>query len=135
MVSSNNPAGVDIKTIDGEAAKLYQNMPKAKASLAIQIRMGKIGLAAFLHEMRVPEYPTPICPCGEGTRTVKRVILTCRTHERQRPTLLRATGTDNLKDMLNDPHTPRIVAKWVMNLGVLHQYDLAKKDLYEQENE
>lgn len=127
LVNSNNPADIDIKTIDGEAPKLYRNMPKAEASLAIQLRTGKIGLAAFLHERRVPDYPTPFCPCGEGRQTVKHVIITCRTYEQQRLTLLRATGTDNLKDMLNNPHTLRIVAKWVMNLGVLHQFSLAKK--------
>lgn len=44
--------------------KLHRGPRKVERSLAIQLRTGKIGFAAFLHDRRVPDITSPACQCG-----------------------------------------------------------------------
>ena len=57
--------------------RLHAGLPKPHSSLLTQIRTGKIGLAAFLHQCRVPGFESPACPCGWQWETAKHIILDC----------------------------------------------------------
>lgn len=47
--------------------KLHARLRKAESSLAVQMRTGKIGLAAFLHARKVPRV-LMFCPEKDGRR-------------------------------------------------------------------
>lgn len=91
----------------------------------------KIGLRAFLHNCRVPGYPTPICACATGKETAEHVILYCRNliNERRQlqislaPRLLEAR--DDLAAATSDPKNARLIAQWLIAVGRLPMYNLA----------
>ena len=41
----------------------------------MQVRTGKIGLAAFLCKHQVPDFPTPACSYGVPWETAKHVVM------------------------------------------------------------
>ena len=49
--------------------KLYKELQKAEASLLLQIRTGRIGLASFLFRAGASDFPTPLCVCGQAEET------------------------------------------------------------------
>jgi hypothetical protein len=61
----------------GEPLKLHDGLHKTKSSLLVQMRIGKIGLRAFLFKHRVPDVMTPVCACGDGRETVRHVAAYC----------------------------------------------------------
>ena len=64
--------------------KLYKELRKAEASLLLQIRTGRIGLASFLFRAGVPDFPTPLCVCGQAEETAKHITSSCSLYSRQR---------------------------------------------------
>src|SRR5215469_5797736 len=50
---------------------------KAESSILTQIRTGRIGLAAFLNRARVPDFPSPMCQCGQAEETASHIIAYC----------------------------------------------------------
>jgi len=60
---------------DKKITALYQGREKAKSSLLVQLRTGKIGFNEFLFKRRVPEVTSPRCTCGLGAMTVRHVLL------------------------------------------------------------
>ena len=64
--------------------RLHAELPTPHSSLLTQIRTGKIGLAAFLYQRRVPNVESPACPCGWQWETAKHVVLNCPRFTRQR---------------------------------------------------
>ena len=57
--------------------KLHAGVTKAISALITQLRTGKIGFNAFLHDRRAPGFTTPQCDCDLGVMTVRHVLLTC----------------------------------------------------------
>ena len=55
----------------------HQALRKHESSLLIQIRTGKIGLRAFLFEIRVPDIVTPQRRCGGAPETVAHPLPHC----------------------------------------------------------
>ena len=64
--------------------KLYKELQKAEASLLLQTRTGRIGLASFLFRAGVPDFPTPLCVCGQAEETVKHITSSCSLYSSQR---------------------------------------------------
>ena len=64
--------------------KLYKELQKAEASLLLQIRTGRIGLASFLFKVGVPDFPTPLCGCGQAEETAKHITSSCSLYSSQR---------------------------------------------------
>jgi ribonuclease HI len=54
--------------------KLHAGRTKAESALLTQLRTGKIGFNAFLHERKVPGYESPRCARGPSRMTV---LLSC----------------------------------------------------------
>ena len=64
--------------------KLYKELQKAEASLLLQTRTGRIGLASFLFRAGVSDFPTPLCMCGQAEETVKYITSSCSLYSSQR---------------------------------------------------
>ena len=62
---------------DYKTTWLHWGLRKAESSALIQIRTGRIGLAAFLNKARVPGYPSPFCQCGQAPETASHIIAHC----------------------------------------------------------
>ena len=109
--------------------KLHQGLRKAESSLAIQLRTGKVGFAAFLHARRVPDVLSPACQCGWRRQDPKHVIVFCPNHALTRNRLYEEAGTQQYQEMLSTRKGLRAVARWVMREGLLHQFSLAKEQI------
>ena len=72
-----------------EPRRVYIDARKSHSSVLFQMRTGCIGLRAFLHMVKVPEFEDPTCPCGVGPQTVEHLFTEC-TDERSTP--LRGLG-------------------------------------------
>ena len=59
----------------------HDGLRKAESSALIQARTGKIGLKAFLFQIKVPGKPTPLCDCGGAPETVGHLLEGCEAHE------------------------------------------------------
>ena len=55
--------------------------------MAVQLRTGKIGFAAFLHQARVPGFEDPECQCGAAEETVSHVVIFRPKHAHKRKVL------------------------------------------------
>jgi hypothetical protein len=64
-----------IPTQSKAVRKLHAGRTKAESALLTQLRTGKIGFNAFLHERKVPGYESPRRACGPSRMTVRHVLL------------------------------------------------------------
>lgn len=56
---------------------MHAGLRKAESWLAIQMRIGKIGLAAFLHARKVSCVDSASCTHGWKSQDVKHVLMFC----------------------------------------------------------
>jgi hypothetical protein len=104
--------------------KLHKGLSKAQSSIAIQLRSGKTGLAAFLHWRQVPGYPSPICPCGQGSETPKHVMIHCPKHT-DTCHELETNGRVDLSQIMTTPVGIQRVTAWWLGHDILPQFQLA----------
>jgi len=52
---------IGVGPLSEEPLKIYKELKKVESLVLTQIRMGWIGLAAFLNKARVLDFPSPIC--------------------------------------------------------------------------
>ena len=111
--------------------KLYKKLQKAEASLLLQIRTGRIGLASFLFRAGVPDFPTPLCVCGQAEETAKHITSSCSFYSRQRQQV-----SFNPQDftIISNPELLQKFLYWFMSLKRLNQFNLAFKLHYSQSN-
>ncbi len=57
--------------------KLHEGLWKAESTLLAHARTGRIGLAKFLYERRVPGVTTATCQCRAGQETPWHIALYC----------------------------------------------------------
>ena len=124
----------DEPCFDGKRLRLYQGLRKATSSMLFQLRTGKIGLRAFLHERRVPDVDDPLCQCRQGPETGFHVVAVCPLEVRRRQSLSNAIGEDvsqwnphNFWRALSSPGKATKVANWMIRSGRLPQYKLAEE--------
>ncbi|KAM3515262.1 hypothetical protein MY11210_001155 [Beauveria gryllotalpidicola] len=104
----------------GARAAPVLRSPRHISSILVQLRTGKIGLNAFLHERRVPGFDSGTCRCGGGPEDIYHMLLQCGLTERscvpgvpplrERKDVLRA---------LDHPVEGRKIAEWVYEEGRL----------------
>ena len=112
--------------------KLYKKLQKAEASLLLQIRTGRIGLASFLFRAGAPDFPTPLCVCGQAEETAKHITSSCSLYSRQRQQV-----SFNPQDFTTIISNPELLQKFLycfMSLKRLNQFNLAFKLHYSQSN-
>ena len=109
--------------------KIHTLLKKAESALTTQIRTGKIGLADFLYQRRVPAVTSPACPCGWHRQTPEHVIMFCRLID-NREQMFCAAGTNNYQQLTETSKTLKILTAWLMKTGLLTQFSLASTLLY-----
>lgn len=63
--------------LEADRLKLHKNLLEAESSVLIQARTGKIGLAEFLFQARVPGFFNSGCRCGYRKQDVRHVVIFC----------------------------------------------------------
>lgn len=111
--------------IDEGQIALHDRLNRSESSLAIAIRTEKIGLRAFLTMRRVPGF-TAECECGHTRQTAKHIILFCERYEEERIALMEELDSTDYRLITHHPGKLRIVTKWLMGLGILEQYAIAR---------
>ena len=112
--------------------KLYKELQKAEASLLLQIRTGRIGLASFLFRAGVPDFPTPLCVCGQAEETAKHITSSCSLYSRQRQQV--SFNPQDFTTIISNPELLQKFLYWFMSLKRLNQFNLAFKLHYSQSN-
>ena len=112
--------------------KLYKELQKAEASLLLQIRTGRIGLASFLFRAGVPDFPTPLCVCGQAEETAKHITSSCSLYSRQRQQVF--FNPQDFTTIISNSELLQKFLYWFMSLKRLNQFNLAFKLHYSQSN-
>src|SRR5271156_313408 len=81
--------------------RLHEGRQKAHSAILTQLRTGKIGFNAFLHERKVPTVLSPRCLCGTGAMTVRHILLACPNWKDLRDEYIRPLKTTDLSSILN----------------------------------
>jgi hypothetical protein len=122
--------------------RLHSGREKAYSAVLTQLRTGKIGFNAFLHERKVPTVLSPRCPCGTGVMTVQHILLACPDWKDLRSEYIRPLGTTDLSSILNSPKGCTAAITLVIRSKLLEQFkgvvcnSLAtpQRDIYEVTN-
>ena len=102
---------------------LYAGLSKGRSALATQLRTGKIGFNAFLHERRVPSVLTPRCQCGLGDMTVIHVLLACPSWSSLRRRFLNALRTTDIRKILGTPEGIKAAVRFTLATHLLPQFE------------
>ncbi|KPM42380.1 hypothetical protein AK830_g4172 [Neonectria ditissima] len=109
-----------------KALHLHQGLDKHQSSMLIQLRTGKIGLRSFLFSRRVPDVPSPRCPCGTSEETPEHIIVFCPRFVEQRGHLTNPPrDRRELRIQLSTRKTAQPLARWFLNLRLIPHYELA----------
>ena len=120
-----SPADHEPEFEEGKSLERNKGLRKHESSVLIQMRTRKIGLRAFLHQRRVPEVLTPGCSCGDAPETPEHLLLSCRRTAGERRELPELRTRRDYEAQTDDPATAASLARWMLRLGRLHQFDLA----------
>ena len=118
-----------IKGCKSKRASHHSKLRKAESSMAVQLRSEKIGLNNFLYRMNVPNVRSAECPCGWRKQTVKHVLLFCPRLENERGELIQQAGTSDYRQLLTQKQGIRAAARWMIRVGYLDQFSLAREQL------
>ena len=115
--------------------RLHTGLARAESSLATQTRAEKIGFASFLYKRHMPGVTTETCPlCERGNKqTAKHILMFCSKFNESRRHMLDAAGTQDYCQLVEFPEKLRRAVKWLMQLGLLGQFSLARECLYGEE--
>ena len=108
---------------------MHSKLRKAESSMAVQLRSEKIGLNDFLYRMNVPNIQNVGCPCGWRKQTVKHMLLFCPRLAKERRELIQQAGTSDYKQLLTQKQGIRTAARWMIRVGYLDQFSLAREQL------
>ena len=98
--------------------KLYKELQKAEASLLLQIRTGRIGLASFLFRAGAPDFPTPLCVCGQAEEIAKHITSSCSLYSRQRQQV--SFNPQDFTTIISNPELLQKFLYWFMSLKRLN---------------
>ena len=79
--------------------------------------------------MKVPNIQSAGCPCGWRKQTVKHVLLFCPRLAKERGELIQQAGTSDYKQLLTQKQGIRTAARWMIRVGCLDQFSLAREQL------
>jgi ribonuclease HI len=102
----------------------WSDLRKATASILMQLRTGRIGLAAYLH--RINRRESARCSCNLGTQTVSHVLLECPQLQDERDWMRNALSERGvalrLDELLARPEARAIVAEFMIRTNLLEQF-------------
>jgi hypothetical protein len=106
------PTGQDYRVKYGSAetktGDLYKGLPKALAAILIQLRTGKVALAAYLHKIK--KAPSPGCECNQANQTVAHVLKECPQYQKLRRQELGRPVIRSAVETLSEPATAKKAA-------------------------
>ena len=102
--------------------KLHSGRTKAESALLTQLRTGKIGFNAFLHERKVPGCESPRCAYGPSKMTVRHVLLSCGLWKKERDSCIRPLRTINLRTILGTAKGASAATQFIQQIGILQQF-------------
>ncbi len=112
--------------------KLHEGLRKAESALLTQARTGQIGLAQFLYKRNVPGFHTATCLCGAGQETPRHMTM-FYTYEADRRHYLHIGARRTYTQLIGTDEGAKHFTKWMMFLGRLQQFALAKRLLFDSE--
>ena len=66
-----------VRKLKHAAVKQHVTLHKTESAMIIQIRTGRIDLAAFLNKAQMPRIESPACQCGWARKITAHVIEHC----------------------------------------------------------
>jgi len=108
--------------------RLHAGVPKAHSSLSIQLRTGKVGFNAFLHERQVPGFISPRCDCDLGIMTVRHTLLICPRWRELRQRYLAWLKTSDIRQLLNTPKGLKAAVRFILATNLLPQFQRVARE-------
>ena len=97
--------------------------------MLVQAQTGRIGLAKFLYNQRVPGVLSAQCRCSAREETPQHIALYC-TEEAERQQDLRTNRRIDYQSLIGTARGARKLAEWIIRSGRLGQFSLARSLLY-----
>ncbi|KAJ5110838.1 zinc knuckle domain protein [Penicillium argentinense] len=102
----------------------WSDLRKATASILMQLRTGRIGLAAYL--TRINRRESARCGCNLGNQTVDHILLECPLLQDERNWMRNALSDRGVAlrrdELLTRPEARIIVAEFMVRTGLLNQF-------------
>jgi hypothetical protein len=110
---------------------LHQLPQKPEAALAVQLQTKKNRFSAFLYQACMPSILSKLCSCGLGHQTAKHNIIHCRNFLAARQAFRDDLGLlpglpSDYKQLVTTPTGLKKVTRWVIEMGMLGQYQRAR---------
>jgi hypothetical protein len=109
--------------------KLHLGLQKAESSVLVQAQTGRIGLAKFLYNGKVPRIQSAQCRCGAGEEMPRHMVLYCIEEAGRRPGL-RTSDRVNCQQLIGTASGAKRLAEWMIRSGRSGQFSLARSLLY-----
>jgi hypothetical protein len=108
---------------------LHKDLRKAESTILVQARTKKIGLAKFIHTLRVLGVTTAQCSCNIGEETARHIaVYYSREHNRRQ--LLRTNRQISYHKLVGSNERAKNFTEWLIHSGRLGQFSLARRLLY-----
>ena len=111
------------------ALELHSRLQKAESSVLVKARTGRIGLARFLFNYKVPGIESAECRCRAWEETPRHMALYC-TDEAESRQHLRMNGRLNYQQLIGTNGGAKRFSEWTICSGRLGQFSLARCLLY-----
>lgn len=85
-----------------------------------QMRTNKIGLATFLHKIKVTD--DPYCDCGTAEQTVSHVLFDCTLFTTIRSEYPELSASSTLKGLLTESKAALAASSFMQRTGLLKQF-------------
>jgi hypothetical protein len=95
----------------------------------VQAHIGRIGLARFLYNHKVPRIESAKCRCKAREEILRHIALYC-TEEAERRQHLRTDGRVNYQQLIGTNEGAKRFSEWMICTGRLGQFSLAMRLLY-----
>ena len=114
--------------------KIHSGLSRAHSTMATLLRTEHIGLNAYLYKRKVPGHYSPACTCGHQRQDPRHILMHCPEQAGTRNQMMQQAGTTDFRTLLSGENI-KTVTKWVMEQGLLGQFDLALEMEKEAERE
>ena len=109
---------------------LYEGLQKAESSALTQIRIGKIGLATFLYQYKVPSFTSTGYEYGQRRQDTKYILINYPRFQDRRQELVDTSGAIDAYGILASAKQAKRVVKQIIQTRLLGQFLLVAIQLY-----
>jgi hypothetical protein len=106
-------------------------MPKHKALILMQARIGCIKMAEFFFRRHVPNVPSPLYSCGKAPETPEHILLYCPETEEDRQDTRKKVAFIALRTRRNLAQLsikhPKLTTEWLLRIGKFPLYNKAQR--------